>query len=63
MRYPDVEVALSEVDGNAIALLGNVRRALKRAGHHDGAVEFMREARSGDYGHLLDTCADFVVIS
>ncbi len=60
MKYPDVVVKLIGKDGNAFAVLGAVNRALTRAGHNDAAKEFMTEAMSGDYDHLLATAMDYV---
>lgn len=61
-RFPDVHVAMVGEDGNAFAILGRVSRALRRAGYADGADEFMDEAMSGDYDHLLATVMDYVDI-
>ena len=61
VRFPEVVVQLSGEDGNAFAILGTVRRALKRAGVDAEAVdEFQAEASSGDYGHLLTTVMKWV---
>jgi hypothetical protein len=44
------------VDGNAFAVMGAVRRALKRAGNPPEVLDaYLREAQSGDYDHLLQT--------
>lgn len=59
-RYPDVTVELLGHDGNAFAILGRVAKALRRAGHADGADEFMAEATDGDYDHLLVTVFQYV---
>ena len=59
----DVEVALVGEDGNAFSILGKVNKALKRAGHNDLAAEYMKEAMSGDYDHLLQTTMAYVRIS
>ena len=56
IRYPDIEVQLSGEDGNAFAILGLVRRELRRAGvSEDDCAAFTAEATSGDYDHLLQT--------
>ena len=62
-QYPDVEVQLVGTDGNAYALLGKVSHALKQAGHTEAAAEFIEEATSGDYDHLLRTCCKYVEVS
>ena len=64
VRYPDVEVQLSGEDGNAFAILGRVRSALRRAGVDNTEIEaFFTEAMSGDYNHLLQTCMCWVNVS
>jgi len=40
-------------DGNAFAILGRAVKALKEAGQEDKVEEFMEQATSGDYNHLL----------
>lgn len=50
------EVSLVGKDGNAFAILGECRRAAKRAGWTDEEfMEFDRKAKNGDYDHLLQT--------
>lgn len=55
-------VRLVGEDGNAFAILGRVRRAMRVAGWPQEKVqEFLREATAGDYDHLLQTvigCCD-----
>ena len=58
--FPDVTVELSGSDGNAFAILGKVSKALKRAGEYDAAKQFVNEATSGDYDHLLQTAMKYV---
>lgn len=59
-KHPEVTVVLVGEDGNAFSILGKVRKALRKAGHHKSAEEFMEEATSGDYDHLLATAMDYV---
>jgi len=40
-------------DGNAFAILARARKALTKAGREDEFDEFMAEATSKDYKHLL----------
>jgi Ni,Fe-hydrogenase III small subunit len=71
-RY-DVEVELIGRDGNAMVLLGAVTRELKRHLRNDLGKnpeetstivgEFMAEATSGDYDHLLLTCTRWVNVT
>ena len=63
-KYPDVEVQLTGVDGNAFVVMGAVRKALKRAGVSGDEIEsFTAEATSGNYDHLLQTCVKWVEVS
>jgi hypothetical protein len=62
-RYPEVEVKLIHTDGNAFAVLGRVRRELRRAGVTDAKIEeFFIEATAGDYDHLLRVCMEWVTV-
>lgn len=62
-RYPDVTVTLVGEDGNAFAILGKVRKALKRAGVPADEVDaFTSEATAGDYDHLLQTVMRWVEV-
>ena len=59
--YPNVTVELIGQDGNAFAILGAVRKALRKAGVSNDEVErFADEAMSGDYDNLLQTCMKWV---
>lgn len=63
-RHPEVKVQLVGTDGNAFAVLGKVRNALRSAGvPQEERDEFMAEAMSGDYDHLLATCMRWVEVS
>lgn len=53
IKFPDVTVELVGQDGNAFAIMGAVSKALRKAGHGDAVNEYMNEAMSGDYDHLL----------
>ena len=60
VKYPEVQVQLVGNDGNAFAILGNCQQAARRAGlTKDQIDEFMNEAMSGDYDHLLQTCMKY----
>jgi hypothetical protein len=57
----DVTVQLSGNDGNAFAILGRVQAALRKAGASQEAIrDFLDEAKSGDYDHLLQTAMKWV---
>ena len=61
--YPNVEVNLAFVNGNAFYLMGYVSRAMQKANLGDAAIEaFSAEATSGDYDHLLATLDRTVAI-
>lgn len=60
MKYPEIEVQLTGTDGNAFALLGKVSQALRKGKvSKESRDEFMKEAMSGNYNHLLATCAEW----
>lgn len=63
-RYPDIEVQLAGEDGNAMAIISRVRRALRRAGVPSEEQEaFTSEAMSGDYDNVLQTAMRWVDVS
>lgn len=50
----NVDVDLSNVDGNAFAIMGAVTTAMKSAGIEREHIDAYRnDAMSGDYDHLL----------
>lgn len=60
-KYPKINVRLVGEDGNAYAILGRVRAAMRRAGLSIDEIEaFTEEAMSGDYGNLLRTVMEWV---
>lgn len=61
VRYPEVTVSLIGEDGNAFAILGKVNRALREHGVSTAECdEFLEEAKSSDYDHLLQTVMKWV---
>jgi hypothetical protein len=62
MPKTDLVVRLVGEDGNAFAILSKVKKALTRAGHKDLAEQFLKEATSGDYDHLLRTAMEYVEV-
>lgn len=57
----NVPVQLSGEDGNAFAVIGRVHRVLREAGATPAEMkEFMDEALSGNYDHVLQTCMAWV---
>lgn len=62
-KYANVTVSLSNCSGNAYEIMGTVTRAMREA--HISAAEqsaFRREAMSGDYDQLLQTCMRWVKV-
>lgn len=60
-KYPEIEVQLSGEDGNAFAIIGRVRKAMRRADVPNAEIEqFTQECQSGDYDNLLRTCMKWV---
>jgi hypothetical protein len=56
-KYPHVHVNLVGKDGNAFMILSRCRHAAKNAGVDKQEIKaFNKEATSGDYNHLLQTC-------
>jgi len=63
VKYPEVRVKLTGKDGNALAIVGRVKNALLEAGvSKEEADEFVKEALSGDYDHLLQTVMKWVEV-
>jgi hypothetical protein len=59
-----IEVQLSGRDGNAFSVIGAVVTALRRAGvKREEIEEFRKEATSGDYENVLQTCMKWVHVS
>lgn len=64
VKHPEVEVRLTEMDGNAFNILGLVTNAMQAAGvPHAEREEFYKEATADDYAHLLRTCLKWVKIT
>jgi hypothetical protein len=63
VKYPTIVVDLDAVDGNAFAIMGAVRKALRKNSVDAAEIQtFLNEAKSGNYDHLLDTCDRWVTI-
>lgn len=64
IKYPHIYVPLIGEDGNAFAIIGRVRRALRLACVPEDKVnEFTKQATRGDYNHLLNTVTEWVNIN
>ena len=65
MKAPDHKPSIPQnIDGNAFAIMGAVKKALQRAGADAEYIDqYLNEAKSGDYDNLLRVSmkyADFV---
>ena len=54
VKYPDITVKIIGKDGNAFCILGICTREMRRHELPQSEIDnFMSEATSGDYNHLL----------
>ena len=61
VKYPGIEVQLSDTDGNAFAVIGAGSKALRRGGvSKEERAEFSAEAMSGNYDQVLQTVMAWV---
>jgi len=61
IKYPQVEVKLVGEDGNALAIVGRVKKAMRRAGLSQAQQsEYANEALAEDYGDVLRTTMSYV---
>lgn len=62
-KYPNIIVPLSGEDGNAFAIMGAVKRALRRNGVPvEEIIQYSEESRAGDYDNLIQTAMKWVTI-
>lgn len=60
----DIEVQLTGEDGNAFAIMGAVKKGLRRAGATaEEQKQYMDESMSGDYDNLLRVAMDWVNVA
>lgn len=62
MAKTNIKVKLIGEDGNAFFILGKVRQELIKNGRADLVDEFLKEACSDDYEHLLETVKEYVEV-
>jgi hypothetical protein len=63
MTKYDVTVKLSGKDGNAFAIMGAVKTALKKAGAtKEEIAEYLKDSMAGDYDNLLQVAMSWVAI-
>jgi hypothetical protein len=61
MSITGVKVKLIGENGNAFAIMGRVTQAMRRAHISKEVIdEYLREAKSGGYNHLLATTLEYV---
>ena len=64
VRYPDLNVKLSGLDGNAFVLLAAVTNGLRLYGVNQAEINlFYAEATASDYDALLRTCMAWVNVT
>lgn len=64
VKYPEVEVEISGIDGNAFSIMGATTKALRRAGvPKEEQDQYFQEATSGDYDNVISTTMKWVSIS
>lgn len=60
----DIDVQLIGTDGNAFAIIGTVRKALRSAGASEADLAaFSQDAYSGDYDNVLATAMRWVNVT
>ncbi len=56
VKFPKIEVKLSEEDGNAFSIIARTVKAMRRGDVSKTDIDaFRTEAMSGNYDHLLQT--------
>ena len=61
MKKKKKNYSLVGVDGNAFAVMGYVRNAMRESGMSKQQIdEYMSDATSGDYNHLLNVSAHMI---
>lgn len=64
VKYPEIEVQLTGIDGNAYAIMGAVSKALRRADVPQEEIDsYINQSKSGDYNNLLQTAMRWVSVS
>ena len=60
-KYPNIRVDLVGEDGNAFAIMGRVKNALRQGGVPDSEISaYIVQSTSGDYDNLLRTAMEWV---
>ena len=62
-KYPNIKAKLIGQDGNAYAIIGTVKQALRKASVPQNDIdEFVVEAMSGDYNNIIVTALKWVTV-
>ena len=62
-KYPNIEVKLSDNDGNCFAVMGAVKKALRKNNVPQEEINlYLEQAMSGDYNQLLRTTMEWVEV-
>lgn len=62
--FPDVRVQLTGQDGNAFFIIGRVTKAARAAKvPKDSIDDYINEAMSGDYDHLLQVTMKYFTVN
>lgn len=60
IKYPHIKVNIIGQNGNAFCILGICQRAMEQANCSQQEIDaFNKEAKSGDYNHLLATVMNY----
>lgn len=63
-KYPEIEVQLVGEDGNAVAIMGRVSNAMRKAGVSQEEINaYLDESMAGDYDNLLRTAVKWVAVA
>ena len=58
--YPNITIQLTGEDGNAFSILGRCTRAMRHAHLTQDQIDnFLKEATSSDYNHLIFTVTNY----
>lgn len=62
-KYPNIKAKLIGQDGNAYAIIGTVKQALRKANVPQSDIdEFVVDAMSGDYNNVITTALKWVTV-
>ena len=64
IKYKDISVNITDLDGSAMSIMATIGNALKRHGvSEDEISQYYNESTSSDYDNLLVTAAKWVQVS